>query len=243
MKIISITIFVLFSVQVYGQELSKTEKRYIAPNSIFVELGSGLFYGRSFSQTEGFSNRGARASWMPFVKLELGLKKNFFAELELTTQRYYPNIRYGNFGSAGGQPYRAAKFSFGVGYRLIKSATNYNFGSLSFGASISYQNEIGITGSGGGSQGYGEGYFEESGYSAGVNKIFPTFYIGFDKDVQLTKNLYLSIGYRYDHGYITVHEMIGTYRTEPVGNFLPYYGKTNGSAHSYTAGIKYKFER
>ena len=231
----------LLSFQVYAQELSKKEKRYIAPNSVFIELGSGLFYGRSLTQTEGFNNRGARASWMPFVKVELGLKKNIFTELEITTQRYHPNIRYSNYGGAGGSSFRASKLSFGIGYRLIKSETNYNYGNLSFGASLSYQSQTGITSSGGGFQGSSSGYFEESGYGVGVNKVFPTFYIGFDKDLRLFKTLYLSLGYKYDHGFITVHEMIGTYRTEPSGNFSPYYGKVNGSAHSYSLGLKYKF--
>jgi hypothetical protein len=237
---ILVFLFSLFTMPLFSQEHPKKDKRFIHPRSIFVETGGGFFYGLNLTKDAAFRNK-ALASWQAFAKVEIGLKNNFYAEFSGGIERYWQAISpLGGF-TFGSNAFFSGKFSIGAGYRIILPKTNYYLANIHLGMSTSYQRYQGLTGSGAGKIFSATSYFEYNELNFGVRKLFPTFYIGIQKDFQLSKNFYLSLSYRYDQGLATAYETSGQYRTNPNAYFTPFYYKINGTAHSYSLGFKYKF--
>jgi len=227
----------------------RKDKRYIDPSTIFISAGTGLFFGKNKvpKNNDAFKS-GASESWNIYAHTEIGLMKNFFYEFNYCIQQYLTSQRHNLdwlfFSGSSGNAFIGQKISTGVGYRVIFKKSNFNIITIRAGlAATVHFDKKGWSGGGGGSA-YSPStghYFNYSETSSITHNIMPTIYLGLTKDFKLTQNLMISIGYRYDLGFVTGERTTITYEHDGHPEPQTFDSVINGTSSTYTVGLKYGF--
>lgn len=224
------------------KKIYKKDKRFVDPKSIFISGGSGLFFVRNIVNDPNnklLSN--SFPSWTIYGNADIGIKNQFYYSFGVEVSEYWSSIKFDPYGGGGSNIFIATKLKFGISKRFISSTTNRNYFNLYTGVSISIQpNKKGISGWGYGELSSSTNYYSYSEIDYYSNRLFPTLYMAIEKDLHLTKNLYLSIKYKYDQGFISATKTDINYKTSVGGSTQYTTSKINGTAHTVSFGFKYK---
>lgn len=229
----------------------RKEKRYIDPKSVFLNVSGGFFGAKNKVDNDfAYLETSSIPSWVFSGNVEVGHEKNRFWQLGFSTSEYFSahklNIpNYPSFGSSGHNIFLASQITAGYGLRLI-GKNNINYLNISGGIGLSYNykkkqhslfwsKELTANGA-------GDTLFLLETFGRGKSKWFPTLYLNFGRDFQLTKSVYLSFDYRLNIGVISTYEEEVFYSEKPdltlqeKGNL-----KVTGSSYAFQVGLKYKF--
>lgn len=225
------------------KQLYKKQKRFVDPKSTFISAGTGLFFGRNIVNDPGevfLSN--SFSSWTIFGNAEVGIKNQYYYEVGLEVSEYWNSIKFSPYGSSGSNAFIATKLNLGMSKRFVNKVTNRNYFNLHAGLGISFQpNKKAPVTNGGGTISSGTNVINFSEINSINHHLFPSLYLALEKDLHLTKNLYLSLKYKYDQGFVNVGSSEIKYYSNPNStDFNVISSKINGTAHTYSIGFKYK---
>jgi hypothetical protein len=224
-------------------------KRFVHPKCVFFNIGLGVFLNhiKMSEENDYFHRRAKELTPMFFLELEIGHKNDFFYETGLTYSNYHYSYRsrtgYGiNFYN--GQNFEALKLFCGYGKRLILKNSNINIINVSAGVSLSYNlrkkrySNLG--------EGYGRQpdirFVLRDKYPTSKYRLFPTVYLGLNKDIRIYKRTYLSLDYKFDIGFISAFEQeFEYYRVNNPDEITKLTNKIKGTGQSFTIGIKTRF--
>ncbi|NOQ73199.1 MAG: hypothetical protein GQ574_14425 [Crocinitomix sp.] len=223
----------------------KKEKRFIAPYSTFIGAGTTTFGLRSAVTDPSnyfISNWGLSGGF--YVETERGMGKDYFLEMRGEALQFNQNISTADMGNNFGYSlFWVGRVSFGGGKRFILKASNRNIFNLHAGFSLNYTTrEVGENiGFAIQSAPSSTNYFEVNTTELQRKQIYPTLYTTIEKDFRLAKMLYFSVKYRFDLGFMDVHELQLEYKTdENAPEFNQATSLTNGTTHGASFGFKLK---
>lgn len=227
----------------------KAEKRYIDPESWFVSISGGLFLAKNKASREAtYLNSISVPSYIVQLSGEKGIRDNYFMEFGVSVSESFSAIHVNEIEAVrftiGYNEFVGIQPSFGIGKRLIgKNNTNY----LNISAGVS----VGINTDSKESVGAGSGnLYSEIGdtlyaytYDDGTKSpVYPTLYFDLNKGFQMTNNLYLSLSYRHNIGFIPTWQADFEYHSRPdLNTTRPGSLKINGTSNAFQLGLKYKF--
>ena len=221
----------------------KSDKRYVDPKSIFVGIGTGLFFTKNKIKDEDSPFESGYYSWWSMNGFaEIGIKNDYFYEFGFGMEEYASGFRFKNVKNSRSwsNMYIASKFYGGFGKRIIHKPTNKKILNVhaGLGMILTYNTNKNSGGSSGG------GYYSSQDtirYRAIDDYKFlfaPTVYVMLEKDLQITKNFFISLRYRYDQGIFPMFKQDVAYEVNGVK------GKTQnlvyGTSQTYGFALKYK---
>lgn len=227
----------------------KKQKRYIHPESMYVSLTGGIGYVKSYADDpNGFISDSYGESLSTRLIIEKGIKKNFFVEAGYQLLEYNGSMQFRNpSGTSSRNDYFTHQLNIGAGYRVIGKRKNYHFFNLHTGLSIGLIPEKkGATIEGGNaSMSMGTNLYNYTlsySYQTEIlSSILFAPYIGISKDFRLTKNMFISLVYRYQHGLnklskrSIIYQNSEEYTTpQSATNYM------NGTEHTIQVGLKFK---
>jgi|GEM_PF-4195239 len=222
-------------------------RRNLKQSSILLELSSGYFYplnkvndpdGIIYNMSDG--NLGFRA------ELELGINIQQFWEMGLHLGNYYSGYSIRPDGinivrSRAANDFIALAFNLGRGYR-IKLKNDLNLITVSGGLSANLNLSPG-------------GYYRTRNYSdrgedailssePTINYVYyPTVYGNINKDFRITDRMFLTMNYRYNHGFVPTQTQDYNVEILGSGENRQFTGKITGTSHSYELGLKFLLDK
>ncbi|MDD2633995.1 MAG: hypothetical protein PHW82_00685 [Bacteroidales bacterium] len=239
-----------------GEDAKKAKKdlriarRYLDPKSTFVNIHAGTFITvNKVNDPEGQLGRSRMPSFSGGAQYEHGIDNNFVITGAYHFSEYYNARRYVFMsGTSGSNAFWTHEFSAGAAYRWITPSNlkiaNFYIG-LSSGFCIA---ELGQSGAFSGSMSSWHNINSEPEFTidiTGTNKIksrlILSTYIGVSKDFRLTDFFWLSLNYRYQHGFNTLQQTHIEYTTNKIVNPVKATSYIDGTGHQISFGIKLRF--
>jgi len=227
-------------------------------------MGSFSAYNK-VNDPNGLLMSGGTPNLTGFVMAEFGLRNNYYFETAFSLERSFNAIRTRptgrnavitedniGYGNSGGSAFTSKKLSLGISKRFTTKNTNFNFvnlhagfaGSLHYNrltdSTVGWSDKRRIIGS-------DTTYFYQEEKGRYLKTFFPTLYIAIEKDFRISRSFYLSAKYRRDFGFYKVYEediyyYVGDERYSNSSQLGPLVTSSiNGSAHTLTLSLKYKF--
>ena len=221
----------------------RKEKRFVHSKSIFVGVGTGLFFTKNKIVDKDSPFKSGYYSWWSVNGFaEIGMKKDYFYEFGLGFEEYASGRTFKNIEDykSWSNMYIASKFYGGFGKRFIHKPSNRKILNVhaGLGMILTYNTNKTSGGSSGG------GYYtpQDTIVFSAIDDykllVAPTLYVMLEKDFQLTKNLLFSLRYRYDQGIFPMFKQDISYEVNGVK------GKTQnlvyGTSQTYGFALKYK---
>lgn len=224
-------------------------KRFIHPKSMFLSLGLGLnLHNIKMSEENDYFHRRAKDLETMFsLDLDIGHKDNYYLEtgLDYNRYRYFYRTKSGQgFNFYNGQGFEALKLFGGYGKRIILKNSNINFINVSAGVSLSVNLKRKRPSS---FMDYVEGQYDErfvlsQKYATTKNRVFPSVYVGLNKDIRIYRKLYLFLDYKFDLGFISTFEQeFEYYDINNPSEITQVINKINGTGQTFSIGIKTRF--
>lgn len=225
------------------KELRK-ENRLVHPKSIFVGVGTGLFFTKNkIKEKDSPFKTAYYPLWSVNGFAEIGMKDDYFYEFDFGMEEYASGRTFINIENSKGwsNMYIASKFSGGFGKRFIHKPSNKKILNVHAGLGVILTYNTNKT-TGGGSGGLYCRPQDTITFSA-INDykllFVPTLYVVLEKDFQITKKFFISLRYRYDQGIFPMFKQDISYEENGVK------GKTQnlvyGTSQTYGFALKYKF--
>lgn len=259
-SILFLLVFVTSSLSLFSQEEnSKDEiklerknrriaKRFVHPKSVFFNVGLGLNlnYIKMSEENDYFHRRAKDLETMFFLELEIGHKDNYFFETGLAYNRYRYSYRTRSgqgFNFYNGQGFEALKLFGGYGKRIGLKNSNINLINVSAGVSFSYNLKRKRPSDFSDFDDQNDDRFHlYQKYPTSKNRVFPTFYLGLNKDIRIYKRVYLFLDYKFDLGFISTFEQeFEYYDKNTPSEIVEVTNKINGTSQSFTIGLKTRF--
>jgi len=230
------------------KELRK-ERRFLPDNSSFVNVfgGSGLGINK-VDDPNNYVGNARSAGKFAGVEYEHGIKNNFFVSGGYHFIEYFSMTRIINTSwSSGSNAFWGHEFSVGGGYRWITPA---NLKILNFYAGLTAGFSSDEKGQKSSSVMNISGYYDN--YLGGglsilsndeiVSDFICAAYIGVSKDFRLTDFFWLSLNYRYQHGFNPVLQSDFVF-FEDCFELSKHATKIiDGTAHMISFGMKFRFK-
>lgn len=230
----------------------KKERRTISPRSVFIAASVGTFGPRTQAESRsGQYKSGSSLSGNVRFAVEKGLKKDFFAEIDLGYNDYMTSLyRKGDWIEYGSWVFDTYQISLGMGKRLISKKNKRNRLNLHAGLALDFLIYEDLGYSGASMSGKGQLYpsyrpsMNQPGFSFIaedyiLKKTIGSLYLGASKDFLITRRFYLFLSYRFNLGLWRVLETRIRYE-EGNGNPKAETLYMNGTSHSFNFGIKYR---
>lgn len=231
----------------------RLKKREVHPKSIFFSGGVGSFLAiNKVDDPSNFIHSGGVPSLTGYLMVEAGFKNDFYLEAGLSLETANNVFKNEIFGTSGGNVFTSKKLSLGVSKRITHKKTGINYINIhaGFAGSLHYNRlfdsatfEMFVTHI---SQN-DTSYLYAKGKGNYYTTFFPTLYIALEKDFRVSESFYISLKYRRDLGFVKVYNEDIYYHysntTPPTSNSELNHATAyiNGSAHTLTIGLKYKF--
>ncbi|MFK8046583.1 MAG: hypothetical protein AB8B72_13885, partial [Crocinitomicaceae bacterium] len=199
----------------------RIQKRNINPEGLMISGGTGLFFARNFNTGSIATVKNAAApSWIGYLKLEKGFGNNNFYEMGLSAEEHWSCYRIVGIARAREQrsQFISSTGSFGIGRRFFRAKTNWNFLTVSTGAAVSSRMDFINYGWSGSSSSKAPYRLTKTESDITLKSpIFFTLYLNLQHDIQLSKNMFLSLNYRYNQGFISTLEESAKFTLQPDG--------------------------
>jgi len=225
----------------------RKEQRYLDPKATFVNIYGGIGGGITKVNDPGayLMNSGV-PDLFAGIEYEHGIKNNFFISGGYHFLQHYHSVGLISLGmSSGSSAFYAHNYTFGGGYRII-TPENFKLLNVYGGFAAGFiSSPIGSGSSGGISvsqmDGCSECFIQVSSIGETISKLILGAYLGASKDFRLTDFFYLSLNYRYLHGFNPVFESDIVYESSYFDGTKTATAKIDGTAHMFSLGIKLRF--
>ena len=228
------------------KEVNK-EKRFLSPEATFVSIYGGLGSGiTKNSGLEFYLKNAGVPEFYAGVNYEHGLKNNFYFSGGYKFLQYYHSVGVISLGmSSGGSLFTSHEFDLGAGYRVI-SNRNYKLLNINLGIVSGFSNgDIGEISNSGMSVSHigecSECFYKVTSTGEIVSKLIFGAYFGVSKDFRLTDFFYLSLNYRYQHGFNPVFEGDVICESSDFEGIKTATQIVDGTAHLFNLGLKFRF--
>ncbi len=225
----------------------RKEQRYLDPKATFVNIYGGIGSGITKVNDPGayLMNSGV-PDLFAGIEYEHGINNNFFISGGYHFLQHYHSVGLISLGmSSGSSAFYAHNFTIGGGFRII-TPENFKLLNVYGGFAAGFiSSPIGSGSSGGISVsqmgGCSECFIQVSSTGETISKLILGAYLGASKDFRLTDFFYLSINYRYLHGFNPVFESDIVYESSYFDGTKTATAKIDGTAHMFSLGIKLRF--
>jgi hypothetical protein len=225
------------------------ERRYVAPDSRYIVLGSGAaFTGSQVNRSDKNSASGYNTRSTPIkIGYEHGWRNNFFFEGAYRRFELFNGIQFTDNGlSVGGFGVNAFPAHFvqiGMGYRVQTPNSFIHLINLHAGIGIGFTlRRNGIDSFGSGVYSNGNYTFNYSFENELTGNIMPVVYAGLSRDFRLTQRLGLQLGYRYQIGVNNIYNTTITMSSTVNPSPKTIVAKINGTASIFEVGLKYRIK-
>lgn len=225
--------------------IEKGDRKVWNEKSILLHASSGFFFTRNkFTGYENHFNSHFAMSLSTSVSAEIGLKKNLFLETGYSLDKYTVSEKLTEESILTNHYFSASKLNLGVGYRVFSKRNNKHLVNFQAGASLSFLNSPNSPSVSG--YNYG-GYSEPEFYYLGYHEytVFPAIYLGIGRDFELNKNLFFSMNFKFNQGFVEIYKKefaIQLYDSDTRTDYSKTYLYTiNGTSMNLSFGFKYKF--
>lgn len=225
----------------------RKEQRYLDPNATFVNIYGGIVNGMTKVNDPGaYLMNSGMAELFAGIDYEHGIKNNFFVDAGYHFVKYLYSVGLVSLNiSSGSSVFYAHDFTLGGGYRIITSE-NYKLLNLYGGLAAGFISSPKGSGSSGGFSishigDCSECFYDVSSTGKTVSKLIVGVYLGASKDFRVTDFFYLSLNYRYIHGFNPVFKSDIVYESSYFDGVKTASAKIDGTAHLFSFGLKFRF--